>query len=127
MHQMDVIKCIGNNASGDILLKDYSLVIDTMAIKKEKSAYRQYHSIETALTCVYNDILMDLDKQGGETILVLLDLTAAFDTIDHKVLKSRYGVGGSALNLFSSYLQNRSQSVLVDGVLSHPVEIDYEH
>ena len=50
-----------------------------------QSAYRQYHSIETALTRVYNDRLMDLDKQGGETVLVLLDLSAAFDTIDHTV------------------------------------------
>ena len=60
-----------------------------------QSAYRQFHSIETALTRVYNDILMDLDKQGGEIILVL-DLSTAFDTIDHTVfinrLKSRYGV-----------------------------------
>ena len=40
---------------------------------------------------------MDLDKQGGETVLVLLDLSAAFDTIDLTVLinrlRSRYGVG----------------------------------
>lgn len=94
-----------------------------------QSAYRQCFSIETALTRVYNDILMDLDKQGGETILVLLDLTAAFDTIDHEVfidrLQSRYGVGGSALDWFSSYLHNRSQSVLVDDVSSRPVKLDY--
>ena len=48
-------------------------------LASSQSAYRQYHSIETALTRVYNDILMDLDKQGGETVLVLLDLSAAFD------------------------------------------------
>lgn len=94
-----------------------------------QSAYRQHHSIETALTRVYNDILMDLDKQGGETVLVLLDLSAAFDTIDHTVfinrLRSRYGVGGAALNWFSSYLHNRSQSVLVDKVRSQPVMVDF--
>jgi hypothetical protein len=98
-------------------------------LASSQSAYRQHHSIETALTRVYNDILMDLDKQGGETVLVLLDLSAAFDTIDHTVfinrLRSRYGVGGSPLNWFSSYLHNRSQSVLVDNVRSQPVLVDF--
>ena len=98
-------------------------------LASSQSAYRQYHIIETALTRVYNDILMDLDKQGGETVLVLLDLSAAFDTIDHTVfinrLRSRYGVGGAPLNWFSSYLHNRSQSVLVDDVRSQPVLVDF--
>jgi len=98
-------------------------------LASSQSAYRQHHSIETALICVYNDILMDLDKHGGETVLVLLDLSAAFDTIDHTVfinrLRSRYGVGGTALNFFSSYLHNRSQSVLVDNTRSQPVMVDF--
>ena len=82
-----------------------------------------------ALTRVYNDILMNLDKQGGETVLLLLDLSSAFDTIDHTVfinrLRSPYGVGGAPLNWFSSYLHNRSQSVLVDNVRSQPVLVDF--
>ncbi len=73
-----------------------------------QSAYRQGHSIETALTRVYNDILINLDEKGGETILILLDLTAAFDTIDHELfikrLQSRYGVGGTAMPSTSSRL-----------------------
>ncbi len=85
--------------------------------------YRQGHSIETALTRVNNDILMNLDGKGGETILILLDLTP-----DHELfikrLKSRYGVGETAPN-FSSYLHNRSQSVVVENVLSQPVKVDY--
>ena len=72
---------------------------------------------------------MDRDKQGGEVILVLLDLSAALDTIVHTVfinrLKSRYGVGGTALTWFSSYLQNRSQGILVGDVSSQPVKITY--
>ena len=63
---------------------------------------------------------MNVDEKDGETILVLLDLTAAFDTIDHELFikrfQSRYGVGGTALNFFKSYLHNRSQSVIVDHV-----------
>ena len=50
-----------------------------------QSAYRACHSTETALVRVQNDILRTLD-QGGAAILVLLDLSAAFDTIDHSIL-----------------------------------------
>ena len=80
------------------------------------------------MTRVYNDILMDHDKQGGEVILVL-DLSAAFDTIDHTVfinrLKSRYGVRGTVCTWFSPYLHNRNQSILADDVSSQPVKITY--
>ena len=50
-----------------------------------QSAYRQLHSTETALLRVQNDILQAVDSRGG-AILVLLDLSAAFDTIDHENL-----------------------------------------
>ena len=72
-----------------------------------QSAYRACHSTETALVRVQNDILRTLD-QGGAAILVLLDLSGAFDTIDHSILLSRMesvlGVKGSALQWFKSYL-----------------------
>ena len=50
-----------------------------------QSAYRQLHSIETDLLRVQNDTLQAVDSEGG-AILVLLDLSAAFDTIDHQKL-----------------------------------------
>ena len=53
-----------------------------------QSAYRACHSTETALVRLQNVILRILD-QGGAAILVLLDLSAAFDTIDHSILLSR--------------------------------------
>ena len=53
-----------------------------------QSAYRQYHSTETALLKVLNDILMNMNSQRV-TLLVLLDLSSAFDTIDHKILLER--------------------------------------
>ena len=60
-----------------------------------QSAYKQFHSTETALLRVQNDLLKAVDESGG-AILVLLDLSAAFDTIDHgkllTLLKSSFGV-----------------------------------
>ena len=50
-----------------------------------QSACRQLHSTETALLRVQNDILQAVDSEGG-AILILLDLSAAFDTIDHQKL-----------------------------------------
>ena len=91
---------------------------------RSQSAYRQFHSTETALLRVSDDILRTLDQQGGEVILVLLDLTAAFDTIDHNLLlqrlQMRYGIGGVVLKWFSSYLKQREQSVMINSSLSDP-------
>ena len=51
-------------------------------------AYRNFHSTETALLRVHNDISVSLDK-GHVTSLTLLDLSAALDTIDHNTLTNR--------------------------------------
>ena len=76
-----------------------------------QSAYRQCHSTETTLLKVQNDILMNLNSQRV-TLLLLLDLSAAFDTVNHGVLLNRFrtsfGVRGSALQWFTSNLPNRS-------------------
>lgn len=89
---------------------------DNDLMAKLQSAYRCFHSTETALLRVCNDILLALDSRQ-EVVLVLLDLSSAFDTIDHDVLldrlRSRYGIKGTALNWFRSYLANRTQSVRI--------------
>ena len=75
-----------------------------------QSAYRQYHSTETAVTKVYNDLLLAVD-QGDVSALCLLDLTAALDTVDHDLLMLRlerqFGLRGVVLQWFSSYLSDR--------------------
>jgi len=82
-----------------------------------QSAYKESHSTETALLKVQNDLLLSIDTMGG-AVLVLLDLSAAFDTIDHSILFNRLydlGVRGPALNWFKSYLGDRKQTILIDG------------
>ena len=81
-----------------------------------QSAYRKCHSTETALLRVVNDLLQASDR-GCVSILSLLDLSAAFDTIDHNILitrlRSTFGCSGMVLEWFISYLSCRTQSVFV--------------
>ena len=93
-----------------------------------QSAYRPGHSTETALLKVLNDLLLSLDK-GNVSVVALLDLSAAFDTIDHSLLLKRlenvFGVCDTALSWFSSYLSNRTQIVSVDNVHSSSVPVRF--
>ena len=70
-------------------------------LSTHQSAYRSNHSCETALLKVVNDILLALDDDNV-SVLLLLDLSAAFDTIDHDILLTRleklFGLRGSVLN-----------------------------
>ena len=96
--------------------------------EEHQSAYRKFHSTETALLKVQNDILNSLD-QNDVTVLLMLDLSAAFDTIDHETLLNRlehqFGVAGKPLDFVNSYLQDRYQTVTIDGKLSKPVLMEY--
>ena len=93
-----------------------------------QSAYKSGHSTETALLKVQNDILMAMDNQKV-TALLLLDLSAAFDTVNHTILLNRLqkcvGITGGALRWFQSYLENRKQSVRINNVNSEPVDLKY--
>ena len=97
-------------------------------MSKLQSAYRKFHSSETALLYVQNDILASLDA-GHSTALLLLDLSAAFDTIDHSILTHRlqhwFGISSTALNLFSSFLSDRFQTVITPASKSSPVLLEY--
>jgi len=86
-----------------------------------QSGFKALHSTESALLKVFNDLLLATDS-GNSAILLLLDLTAAFDTVDHDILISRLensvGISGTALEWFRSYLADRSFSVCLDGSVS---------
>jgi hypothetical protein len=79
-----------------------------------QSAYRQYHSTESAILKLTSDIFHGLDK-GCIALLSFLDLSSAFDSVDHEILLNRlkvsFGVKGTVLNWFHSFLCDRVQSV----------------
>ena len=75
-----------------------------------QSGFRPSHSTETAVLKVLSDLLEALDR-GDVGVLLLLDLSAAFDTVDHDILLRRleqtFGVSGNVLNWLASYLSSR--------------------
>ena len=85
-----------------------------------QSAYRVHHSAETALVRIHNDIAQSIDSRRS-VLLVLLDLSAAFDTINHNTLLRRlsgYGLSGDVLAWLTSYLCNRTCIVRVKSGVS---------
>ena len=85
------------------------------------------HSTESALLKVKSDLLHAMDNQKV-TCLVLLDLSAPFDTVDHDLLLNqlhfRYGFDGTIRNWISSYLRSRTQQVLIgDNTFSTPTQL----
>ena len=78
-----------------------------------QSAYRIFHSTETTLLKIHNDLILAMDR-GEVTSLILLDLSAAFDTVDHSILLTRlqnwFGLDG--LSLISHFALRLSQSMI---------------
>ena len=93
-----------------------------------QSAYKPGHSTETALLSIKNEVHLSLAR-GEPTALVLLDLSAAFDTIDHNILlgylKSWFGLGGTVLRWFASYLRNRCQAIKIGSTQSELSNLIY--
>jgi hypothetical protein len=88
--------------------------------------YKPHHSTETMLLHLVNNVLLSLDNNNA-TMLLLIDLSAAFDTVDIDllldILESEIGIGGTALKWFESFLKNRSQSVLIENTLSNSLTV----
>ena len=93
-----------------------------------QSAYKRFHSTETALLKIHNNIICNMDN-GKVTALTLLDLSAAFVTIDHSTLLERlhvhFGISGTVFQWFKSYISNRQQRVYIDGSLSCPQDLRF--
>ena len=91
-----------------------------------QSAYRMNHSTETAMLRVQNDIIRALGD-NKVVLLVLIDLSAAFDTVNHKRLLNTLhaiSITGKAFAWFTSYLQNRSQTITISGKQSRSQQLE---
>lgn len=93
---------------------------------KYQHGYKKYHSTETLLLKLSNDILFGFESNKA-TILLLIDLSAAFDTVDIDkllhILENDIGIRGTALIWFKSFLVGRTQRVKIEDVLSEFLQV----
>ena len=117
MSNLTFLSKILENVILDQLMLHLQLV---QAIPDSQSAYRQLYSTETALCSVVNSLLVSMDE-GKCSVLLLLDLSAAFDTVEHDLLLQdckNIGIVGDALDYLKSYLTGRTYRVQIGKVFS---------
>ena len=100
-------------------------------LEKEKIFYdkqfgfRTKHSTDHAVLSIIDKIQRAIDDRDF-SCGIFLDLSKAFDTVDHTILIKKlecYGIRGNAKNWFTSYLSNRQQTVTVNKITSNPTTI----
>lgn len=112
----------------EILLRDQLLVFlrQYNLLTRHQSGFRSGHSTTTALLKVSHDIARALDRMEV-AVLLLLDFSKAFDSVDHVLLvnklRVRFRFDSSALSMISSYLSDRVQAVCIGGVMSSFLEL----
>ena len=98
---------------------------DNNQMPSRNAGYTKSHSTETILTRVHSDILCNMDKQH----LMLLDLSAAFDTIDigilNEIFQHKFKVTGSAAEWFNSYLTGRNKYITLDNIKSSEYDLKF--
>ena len=105
----------------------YSFLLKHKLLSSYQSGFRPLHSTTTSLIDITNTVLHNIDK-GKLTGLAFLDLSKAFDTLDHELLLmkfSDFGLNKSSVNWFKAYLAKRTQSVNINGVQSDTEPILY--
>ena len=89
---------------------------------------KKMHSTETLLLPLVNNTLLSLDSNLA-VIWVLIDLSAAFDTVDIdlqlQILENEIGIFGTALTWFKSFLSSRKQRVLIEKTVSESIDVQY--
>ena len=109
-----------------IRLEQHMVTNDLHTVKNY--AYRKEHSTELLLLKVVNDLYESFD-QGMPSVVILLDLSAAFDTVDHDklldILQKQIGIGGTAIKWFESFLKGRTQKVKIGDTFSETDELLY--
>lgn len=107
----------------------YNQIFNYFTVKKiipdKQCGFRKNFSTISALATVLDDIFGACDE-GRMSILVLLDFSKAFDTLDHRLMLAKlkyYGFDIDSIQLISSYLNNRSQKVVYNNVTSNGLNI----
>ena len=104
LHPMNNLAYISKLAEHSVFNQMHDHLVKSDLYPVLQSAYRRYHITETARLKIRNEILMNMNSQRV-TLLVLLDLSAAFDTVDHRILLKRltlcFGVCRKVLEWFS--------------------------
>ena len=98
----------------------YSYFTEHSYLSNNQHGFRKQHSTEHSVPEVLDRIISSLDS-GNTPINIFLDLSKAFDTINHKILLAKlkhYGICGTFLNWFNSYLSNRKQFVEINNIRS---------
>ena len=94
----------------------------------EQSAYKKNFSTETLLVRIWNDLLVASDEKSA-TVVMMLDLSAAFDTVDHdlllNILMREIGLRGTVLTWFESFLKGRSQRIRLGSTVSDEIVIKF--
>ncbi len=98
---------------------------DNRLLYEHQYGFRKGHSTELAALELIDRVTSNLDK-GEVPLTIFLDLSKAFDTLNHTILLSKlkhYGVTGIALSLFSNYLTQRTQYVDINGTISNHLPV----
>ena len=104
-----------------------SFIHEQNILPSTQSAYRKLHSTESTVTTVLDDLLLELDK-GKCCLVFMLDLSAAFDTVDHSMLiedLKDIGIGSEVRDWFSSYLKDRCFKVKINDQHSEPIRGEF--
>ena len=104
-----------------VQLRPEDHMIKNSLLTTKNYAYRKDHSTELLLLKVVNDLYTSFDM-NMPSVVVLLDLSAAFDTVDHNkllsILEKDIGIAGTALKWFESFLKGRTQKVKIGSTYS---------
>lgn len=121
------LQYISKFTENTVFIQTHGQMVTNNIYPEVQSPYRQHHSTDTALLKVMNDVLLKINSQHV-TQLILLDLSAAFNSVDHSIWLDRLikvvGFQGKAHDWFRSYLSGRSQQVAIDGSMSMEFSLD---
>jgi len=103
----------------------YKYLEENHILCNEQHGFRKQRSCETQLISTVHDFASAINR-GEQIDVILLDLAKAFDTVPHNKLCSKlssYGIHGPLLNWINAFLTNRTQQVILNGVISQPCPV----